>query len=313
MFLCGIIQSIPGPMNFFKHLFCLNIWNIGFIEKSPLEVIRDDAVINDVKWLKHNYNDRFFADPFLLSVEPDRIEVLVEEFLYNEKIGKITKLIIGPDFELEERQIVHQKAYHQSYPFVLKNPGATFVVPESSKSKSTFIYKYDKHSNSLIDEQVLMDEPLLDSTLVYRDNLWWLFAHKAHNGSKEYLYIYFAPHLNAPFTEHPLNPIPGNNLTSRPAGKFIDHEDKLYRISQISRKNYGEGIMVSEVEVLNTHNYVETKLKEIKLNDPVYNKGFHTLNGDHRLSVIDGLKSGFRPFSRLLFETGFRYRHYFSK
>ena len=36
-------------------------WNIGFILKSPEEILQSDKL--DVHWMKHKYKDRWFADP----------------------------------------------------------------------------------------------------------------------------------------------------------------------------------------------------------------------------------------------------------
>ena len=55
-------------------------WNIGFIESSSREIVASNDSLLRVHWLKHNYKDRFFADPFVLSVDENVINVLVEIF-----------------------------------------------------------------------------------------------------------------------------------------------------------------------------------------------------------------------------------------
>lgn len=59
-----------------------SVWNIGFIKCEPGELLEGKKKIERVQWLKHSYKDRFFADPFFLSVTEERLEVLVEEYLY---------------------------------------------------------------------------------------------------------------------------------------------------------------------------------------------------------------------------------------
>ena len=68
-------------------------WNIGFILKSPEEILQSDKL--DVHWMKHKYKDRWFADPFILSVTESEIVLLVEEKYHPINRGRIFLLQIG--------------------------------------------------------------------------------------------------------------------------------------------------------------------------------------------------------------------------
>ena len=69
-------------------------WNIGFVERNVEDIIVSDDTMVDVHWVKHNYKDRFFADPFILSVNDKVIKVLVEDFPYYDKYGMISLLML---------------------------------------------------------------------------------------------------------------------------------------------------------------------------------------------------------------------------
>ncbi len=49
-----------------KDYVLLQKYNIGFIDGDLQSVIEGDAI--KVNWMKHHYNDRWFADPFILDV-----------------------------------------------------------------------------------------------------------------------------------------------------------------------------------------------------------------------------------------------------
>lgn len=57
-----------------------DMWNLGFVTDNVADVIYSDHL--NIHWMKHDYKDRWFADPYLLEVTDNHIVVLVEEFCY---------------------------------------------------------------------------------------------------------------------------------------------------------------------------------------------------------------------------------------
>lgn len=86
--------------------YCLSsAWNIGFVEDKVQCVIRND--LQNIHWMKHQYSDRWFADPFILNVDEENIILLVEEFCYSFNKGRIAKLVVSrKDYILKEMKIV---------------------------------------------------------------------------------------------------------------------------------------------------------------------------------------------------------------
>ena len=58
--------------------FKILTYNIGFVKKSISEIISDGFKKNEIVWLKHNYKDRFFADPFMIKIDDKYYYLLVE-------------------------------------------------------------------------------------------------------------------------------------------------------------------------------------------------------------------------------------------
>ena len=106
-----------------------DMWNIGFVTEDIADVVKSDKL--HIHWLKHNYTDRWFADPFLLEVTEKQIIVLVEEFCYKIRKGRIARLVISrPDYVLQDMKIVLEMPYHLSFPVICQKDGKTLVFVE---------------------------------------------------------------------------------------------------------------------------------------------------------------------------------------
>ena len=111
--------------------YCLSsAWNIGFVEDKVQCVIRND--LQNIHWMKHQYSDRWFADPFILNVDEENIILLVEEFCYSFNKGRIAKLVVSrKDYILKEMKIVLEEPWHLSFPFILRKNDKIYIIPES--------------------------------------------------------------------------------------------------------------------------------------------------------------------------------------
>lgn len=144
-------------------------WNIGFIEQSIESVVKSKKGEFHVHWVKHNYKDRFFADPFLLSADDKHLKVLVEDFPYYHKKGMISLLTIDrKTYNLLERKVILKQPFHMSYPFIMRDNGGNvkWVAPEASMSGKLYRYTINPNNHLLENQEVLVSEPLLDSTIV---------------------------------------------------------------------------------------------------------------------------------------------------
>lgn len=70
-------------------------YNIGFVENTLEGILQGEPY--RIKWMKHGYADRWFADPFILDVCGNEAQVLVEEFYDLIERGRIAKLLIDLD------------------------------------------------------------------------------------------------------------------------------------------------------------------------------------------------------------------------
>lgn len=290
-------------MNLFNKLY-YNTWNIGFVERSIEDIVLSKDTVVNVHWVKHNYKDRFFADPFILSVDENVIKVLVEDFPYYDKKGIISLLIINRrDYTLIDRVEILRQPFHMSYPFIQRNKkGEIWVAPEASMSGNLYRYSINAESYKLENQTVLLPEPVLDSTIIEFDNRYWLFCTKRGNDSNEKLYIYYSQQPEGPWIAHKKNPVLSNAAMARPAGYLIKINAELYRVIQKCDKHYGEAINISKIEKLTDVDFKETFIKELRAQVCDYSQSFHTINGFGNICVVDGVKRTFSPLRRIIYE-----------
>ena len=198
-------------------------WNIGFVESSSENIVKSDSSQIQVHWMKHQYRDRFFADPFILSADDNEIKVLVEDFPYYDKRGMISLLTVDrKTYCLLDKKVILKQPFHMSYPFIMrKENGEIWVAPEASQSGNLYYYSINPDTMMLGNQQVLLNEPLLDSTIVEYDRRWWLFCTRRGNESNRDLYIYFADSPEGPWKVHAKNPVVQNDSMARPAGYLV--------------------------------------------------------------------------------------------
>lgn len=270
-------------------------WNIGFIEKSIDAVISDEN--NPIVWMQHKYKDRFFADPFLLSIDENKIIILAEEYCFWEGKGKIVKLIIDKSSKrLIERELLIETQYHMSYPFLYNG----YILAEQSASNKWIQYSLDG-----IEKSILADVGFVDGTVFNDGNHEWLFATKITHGKQEAnrkLYRYKMEN-GKPLLETELM-LRDDYNASRPGGKFFLIGSQWYRVAQNSKQDiYGESISICKVICCNSKTYQEEIVKTLSSHsEKRYFKGMHTLNVENGIIVVDGFEMQMHPFQKVIFK-----------
>ncbi len=238
--------------------------------------------------------DRFYADPFIISVEQEpkkkKTFIFFEELIYTQKKAHISvgELI---NEELINIKPIIQEEFHLSYPYTFKDNGDWFLIPESRQNKTVRLYKCtDFPYQWQLESIIIEDIELLDSSIHKQDGTYFLFANKYQpnrDTSNECLVVYFSDSLTGEWHAHPLNPLVTNITNSRPAGKLFEHDGKLILPTQNCALRYGYAINFNEIEISKTH----FSMKRVSGLSPDWHKnnlGSHTWNSDGETVVIDG-------------------------
>jgi hypothetical protein len=236
--------------------------------------------------------DRFWADPHVFFKD-DTYYIFFEEYLYKTKKGHISLIEMKQSGEYSDSVKVLEEPFHLSYPHVFTDKGILYMVPETRKARSINLYQCTdfptgwKHRATLIDS---LDA--VDSTLLFHNNTWWLFANVAEPDGTSVdneLHLFFSDSLlGGSWKPHPMNPIVSDVKGARPAGKILERNGVLYRPSQCCKPYYGYGIKLNEFVTLTENDYAE---RETAFIEPRWDNnliGVHTLCHENRLTMIDG-------------------------
>lgn len=233
-----------------------------------------------------------WADPFVIKHAGEYF-LFFEELKINGK-GHISLLIFDQAGKLKSPnpQIVLKENWHLSYPFIFAENSFFYMLPEAAESGEVWIYESLEFPARWEKKFKIMDnKALYDPTLLFKDNMWYLFAtEKINVGSStdQYLHIYYSKELfGNNWLPHAENPVTRDDRGSRPAGKIFEQEGKLIRPAQLGAPNYGYGIQFKEITELSPLKYSE---KEIDTILPKFRNGIiatHTFNFDGIFAVVD--------------------------
>lgn len=272
-------------MNLLRKIQYCQYWNIGFCDLTPDELIRDKA-LTPIKWLKHPYRDRWFADPFILKVTDSEIVVFVEECPMDNPKGIISELRIDRNTMcLKERYVLLEKDTHLSYPAIIRYNGKILVYPENGASGELSIYEYDESNHRLVNPVCILKEAVADATIVEQDNRFYLSATKFPD-TQEKAYLYVSDSLFGQFVQIDAQPYQTDLRFSRQGGNFFMVQEHLYRPAQDCFEQYGSALNIMETRECGEC-IKETSLFSLRPQDKRYGLGLHTLNFENGMAVVD--------------------------
>ena len=256
-------------------------WNIAIAD------IGDDLVPKSIRWMQHDYTDRWFADPFIIDETEDNYIVLVEEYLRDSQKGRLARLTLSKkDFCLIKNETILDIATHLSFPNFIDVKGNTFIYPENSSSGKTYYYEYGSVLHSPMEFSSL---PLADAVVFKNNSNYYLLYTLGENCNGSQLYV--------SVSKNPLNgykkcqEITFKDNIARRAGNVFSWNGRLISPAQVSNHDYGEGISLQEL----SFEHGELRLNEIvRMLPPTkdYSKGFHTYNVYGNKVIIDGYRYG---------------------
>jgi hypothetical protein len=275
------------------------IWNRSNHEQWQLLYHFDDAnklPVTSVSNFQYKEivppNNCFWADPCVFTTDDDKRFIFFEELVYAKKKAHLSVLELKEDGATSKPQIILEKPYHLSYPFVFKEGNDIYMIPETSENKTIELYKCVSFPVKWEFQRNLMENVhAVDTTIHKKDGRYWMFVNiKENKGASAWdeLFLFYADTLfTKEWIAHPQNPIISDVRQSRPAGHFIEHEGKLYRPSQDCSCTYGYATNMCEVVTLNENEYKEKIIEKLlpKWNDKV--TAVHTLSNNKGLTVLD--------------------------
>jgi hypothetical protein len=235
--------------------------------------------------------DRYWADPFVMQKD-DLYYVFAEEKIYAAGRGHIVCLTLDQQGNTLAHQVVLERPYHLSYPFVFEYRNEIYMLPESAQSRNIELYRCARFPNEWQFVMNLMtDIYAVDATLLEHNQKWWMFANVKETGgsSLDALHLFYADDLlSVKWTPHPRNPVVKDIRSARPAGRIFARDGKLIRPSQDSSRRYGYALKFNRIAKLNEREYEEVLETSFLPRDGKIIAA-HTFNQADHLTVIDAI------------------------
>lgn len=264
-------------------------WNIGFGH------LGNDLNIQQIIWLKHDYIDRWFADPFILEETEKDFTILVEEFLYNNNKGRLARLRVNKfNGLLLSNEVVLDLNTHLSFPIPLIINNQIFLYPENIESHKTNVYRYEE---KLSFRNEILPFGVADPVIVKHDANYYLLATEGPHYSGNTLSVYKS---KSPFVGYVKSQeIQFKENIARRAGQIFSYNGMLISPAQVCNKEYGEAVSLQELVF--EENLI--KLREIKRINPIskkYPDGLHTFNVFKDHVIFDGYKIGNKYIRKMI-------------
>ena len=238
-------------------------------------------------------NDRYWANPFALQ-KNGKHYVFFEEFLYNQKKGHISVVEIDQTGNYQKVEMVLEKEYHISYPFLFEDSEELYMIPETQEAKRVDLYRCKEFPLIWEFEKTLINNiQAVSPTLFKHNQKYWLYVNVKENKDAsvlDELALYYTDNLlDSEWKLHPLSPINSDATCARPAGSVFVFKDRIFRPTQNTSKSFGTGMEIKEVVKLNEKEYEERQIQSISPNWHKDLLSTKTLNSSGRLTVIDAL------------------------
>ena len=187
--------------------------------------------------------------------------------------------------------LVLKEPFHLSYPQVFSYDGSVWMIPEAAASGKVWLYRAEDFPGGWVKERVLIDEVLVDTSLVVQeDGIYLLGTTRSHE-----LKLYHAFSLQEKFEWTGVT-VTSDRAYSRNAGRPLRIDGNLFRLSQNCKITYGENISIHKVQKLTVTSYAEVLfIPNLFLKKPTWMAlGHHhisvaTFTGRHFVAV-DGMR-----------------------
>lgn len=215
------------------------------------------------------------ADPFLISYD-DQV-FLFYEVQTDFGVGEIHAVSVNENGVNKDYGCVLKENYHLSYPQVFFLDSAFWMIPESAADKKVWLYRASSFPGKWEKYRVLVDEELVDTSLVVKgDGVYLLGTSRLPE-----LKMFYAPDLHQVFVDTELS-ISKDNTVVRNAGMPARISGKLYRFAQNCQNYYGENVNILEITDMTERSYSET----LVVRDLFKNKLPWMARGCHHVCII---------------------------
>jgi hypothetical protein len=172
------------------------------------------------------------------------------------------------------------------------------MLPETKQANAARLYVAEDFPTRWTLASEILQGQYADPTVIRYGDRWWLFAQR---GLDE-LRLFFAEAIEGPWIAHPQSPVwAGNRIFSRPAGRMLEFEGKLYRFAQDGSLAYGNNVRAMRIDILNEAAYLDHEIEESPILGPsesgwnsmgMHHFDAHNIGESSWVAAVDGANLG---------------------
>lgn len=266
-------------------------WNIAIAD------IGENLTPVNIKWMKHRYKDRWFADPFIVNETQDAYIVLAEECLHGTGRGRIARLTLAKrDCSLLKNEPILDLPTHLSFPNPIEVDNQMYIYPENASAGNTKYYEYGEKLNF---GGVLSECGLADPVIIKGGDQYYLLATQGADCNGNRLTVWRSENPLGGYKK--FQEIVFSDNIARRAGNVFSYKGYLISPAQICNNDYGEGVSFQKIEIKEDGVHTE-EIKRIYPPTKEYPEGFHTYNVHGDKVAIDGYRYGSPLLHKLYFK-----------
>jgi hypothetical protein len=235
--------------------------------------------------------DRYWADPFVFESDGETL-VFFEQVRFADQRGELVVARLEGG-ELGAPEPVLRAPHHLSYPYVFRDGGQVFMIPESGEARRVELWTASDFPSGWTPAAPLLEGVnAVDASILRHGGLYWLWVNQSFDGGRldDETFLYFSDRLDAGWTPHPSNPVVSDARRSRPAGRPFLRGDVVIRPAQDCTGGYGSRIVFNAVEVLTPDDYREKPMGSLGPDwAPGRSLGAHTYTFDGSWEATDCL------------------------
>jgi hypothetical protein len=235
----------------------------------------------------------WWGDP-QAAQQDDDYYIFIEELALprSRNHARISVIKLNADGGHEGPVPVLERPYHLSYPFVFEWKGSHYMVPESSNNRTIELYEAEEFPYRWrFVKDIMTNVEAVDTTIVRRHGLWWLFTNMRENEGgpiNDELFLFRSDDLlGDDWVPHPLNPIVTDVRSARPAGRIFEMDGVLYRPSQDCSKCYGYAVNINRIQEMTEATYRESRTAYLEPKEFPGASRVHTFSHIHGLTAVD--------------------------
>lgn len=263
-------------------------WQVGIRPKSSQSPWQGGCA--DYQWITAPQG-HFYADPFLIE-RNGRTWLFIEDYIRAAKRGVLSCCEVHVDGIVGPAQVVLDRPYHLSFPFIFEESGVVYMIPETAGAGRVELYRALDFPFRWELDRVLWKGPARDTILHVGDDGTHYFFTSLRQSDKAQvqLFLFKSGGLHEPWELHPASPISLDARYARNAGAIVSVNGQLVRTSQDSTLWYGRQMHFHVIETLNPYEYRE-RLVGSRVADwsPEF-CGMHTYGCSTQWEVIDAIK-----------------------